>query len=163
MKLEEMPDTARVWIFASPHPFDHDDKKHIQERMDRFVSGWSSHGAPVAAASGMVDDQFILVAADEAASPSGCSIDKLFKEVTEIEKERRTSLLDSSRVYFRAADGAVQAVDRTAFRELALRGDVRPDTIVFDNGVERLGEVRQGAWQKPASDSWHGQYLPGQG
>ncbi|HVT04637.1 MAG TPA: hypothetical protein VHL58_14820 [Thermoanaerobaculia bacterium] len=161
MKLEEMPDKARVWIFASPLPFDHESKKYIEERLGRFVSGWTSHGAPVAGASALIDDQFILIAADEEASPSGCSIDKLFKEVTDIEKEKQASLLDASRVYFRANDGTIRAVDRAGFRDLATRGEVRPDTIVFDNGVERLGDVRKGGWQKPAAESWHAQYLPG--
>lgn len=159
MKLEEMPDKARVWIFASPAPFDHEAKKYIEDHLESFIAGWTSHGAPVAGASQLIDDQFILVAADEEGSPSGCSIDKLFKKVTEIEKEKHASLLDSSRVYFRASDGTVHVVDRSAFRDLATRGEVRPETIVFDNGVERLGDVRKGGWQKPASESWHAQYL----
>ena len=56
-------------------------------------------------------------------------------------------------IFLRAADG-VRAVPRAAFREVA-----SPESMVFDTTVERLDEVRSGAWERPASKSWHQQLL----
>jgi len=30
------------------------------------------------------------------------------------------------------------------------------DTIVFDNTVTSVGDVRSGRWERPAAGAWHG-------
>jgi hypothetical protein len=33
---------------------------------------------------------------------------------------------------------------------------VTPSTPVFDNTITTVGELREGAWERPAAESWHG-------
>jgi len=40
------------------------------------------------------------------------------------------------------------------------RGEVDGNTIVFDLTVQRLGDVRNGGWERAAASSWHAQLLP---
>jgi hypothetical protein len=39
---------------------------------------------------------------------------------------------------------------------MAEQGDVTPRTVVFDNTVETVGALREGKWETPATNSWHG-------
>ena len=92
---------------------------------------------------------------DEAsAGASGCSIDAMVHHLESLERALGVALLDHGPVLFRQ-DDAIERLPRPAFAELARRGDVSPDTIVFDNTVSRVGDNREGRWERPARESWH--------
>jgi hypothetical protein len=58
-------------------------------------------------------------------------------------------------VLYRAGD-QIARLDRGAFAERARRGEVAPDTIVFNNTLSRVADLENGRWEVPARDSWHG-------
>jgi hypothetical protein len=156
--FEEMPDEARLWVFASPRPLETREAERLLERVDAFVEHWVAHGHPVAGARDWRHDRFLLMAADEAATGvSGCSIDSLYDALKAAERELGTRLLDaSSSVWYRAGDGTIHAVPRPDFRALAREGAVDADTPVFDNTVATVGALRSGEWERPMRESWHG-------
>lgn len=157
----EMPDPARVWVFAAPRALSEEETARLLTRVDEFLPGWHAHGHPVVGARDWRHDRFLLIAADEEATGvSGCSTDSLFRVLKEAERELGVSLLDSSRVWFRGEDGEVRSVTRPEFREMALRGEVHPDTPVFDNTVATAGAIRGGAWERPLRDAWHARAFP---
>ena len=45
---------------------------------------------------------------------------------------------------------------RHRFSALAASGSVTLDTIVFDNTITRVGDVRSGRWERTVADAWHG-------
>jgi hypothetical protein len=77
----------------------------------------------------------------------------MFGTLRQLERDLGVDILDSNRVFFRDG-GDVQSVTRSEFRNAATTA-----TPVFDITVERLGEVREGSWEKPAAQSWHRQLL----
>jgi hypothetical protein len=77
----------------------------------------------------------------------------MFGTLKQLERDLGVAILDSNRVFLRDQNG-VRAVQRSEFRNTAT-----PETPVFDVTVERLGDVREGAWEKPAAESWHRQLL----
>src|SRR5690606_12486795 len=102
-------------------------------------------------------DHFLLVAADEAATGvSGCSIDALFHSLKTLERSLGVTLLDNSPVWYRAEGAQVRAATRAEFRQLVAAGEILDHTIVFDNTVGTLGQVRNGEWERPFAESWHG-------
>lgn len=152
----EMPDAARVWVFAAPRALSEEEAARLLERVDDFLPRWHAHGHPVVGARDWRHDRFLLVAADEEATGvSGCSTDSLFRVLKEAEREIGTTLLDASRVWFRAADGEVASATRAEFREMVRRGEAGPETTVFDNTAASVGAVRSGAWERPLRESWH--------
>lgn len=153
----EMPDQARLWIFASPRPLEEREEAWLRARVRDFVDGWTAHGAPVAGAFDLLHDRFLLVAADEEATGvSGCSIDALTRTLKGAERELGLSLLDaSSRVWYRDGAGDVRAVPRAEFREAVRSGEVGAETPVFDNTAATVGAARRGGWERPMRDSWH--------
>ena len=153
----EMPDDARLWVFASPRRLEPSELQTVHDHVAAFVEQWTAHGAPVVGAFDLRHDQFLLVAADEAATGvSGCSIDSLTRALKGVERELGLSLLDaSSRVWFRDGDGAVRALPRSDFRDRVRAGDAGEETLVFDNTVTTVGAVREARWETPMRRSWH--------
>jgi hypothetical protein len=152
-----LPDQARVWIFASPVPLSARAATELLNRVDDFLAGWHAHGHAVAGSRELLHDRFLLVAADEEATGvSGCSIDSLFRVLKQVEMDLGVSMLDSSLVFYRDSAGAVQAGTRAEFRKRVEAGDIDAETPVFDNTIRSVGDIRDGGWEKPMAESWHG-------
>jgi hypothetical protein len=157
VNFESMPDEARVWVFAADRPLEGAAADRLLGTVDAFLEGWKAHGVPLSCARDWRYERFLIVAVDErSAPPSGCSIDALVRSLKGLEAELGLALLDNSPVWFRQQGGALRRADRATFRALARSGEVGPDTVVFDNTLTRLGELRQGGWERAARESWHG-------
>lgn len=155
--FDAMPPSARVWIFAADRPLSNGERDRLLEQVDGFLEQWKAHGAPLTAARDWRYDQFLFVAVDEAAAGvSGCSIDALVHGLRGLEADLDTRLIDHSPVLYRE-NGEIRRVPRQDFARLANAGSVTPQTTVFNNTLTTVGQVREGKWEGPAADSWHGQ------
>lgn len=154
--FNQMPDDARVWIFAAVQPVLGNDADRLLEKAESFVQGWAAHGRPVVGSFDWQYDHFLIAAADERATGvSGCSIDSLFHTLQKAEHELGVSLLNSSLVWYRDDAGHVEACTRPEFRALVKADEVNGETIVFDNTAGTVGQIRYGQWERPLSESWH--------
>ncbi len=118
---------------------------------------WKAHGVPLRVGRDWRYDRFLMVAADEsAAGASGCSIDGLVHSIRGVEEQLGVTLTDNAPVWYRDGD-VVRQMSRTEFRKLARAGAVGLDTKVFDNSLTTVAAVREGRWELPARESWHGQ------
>lgn len=163
LPVDRLPDESRVWIWGAHRVPDADEAARLLDATRAFLEEWAAHGSPLRAGLDWRHHRFLLVAVDESrAAASGCSIDAVTDHLTSLERELGIDLLDTSPVWFRDPDraGLVRTVSRAAFRRLAEEGRVDGDTVVFDLTVDRLGDVRAGAWELPASESWHASLLP---
>jgi len=152
--IEQLSNDSRIWLFGISPALDDAKSKTLLSRVDAFLADWNAHGAPIRSARELRDGAFLVIAVDKAAETSGCSIDRMFGTLRELERELGVSILDANRVFVRHGDGHVDAIPRAEF---ARRGDRH--TIVFDTLAERLGDVRTGAWERHAEDSWHARLL----
>ncbi len=154
--FDRLPDDARLWVFAAARPLDDAQQRALLEHADAFLQRWAAHGAPVVGGREMRHGRFLLVGADERATGvSGCSIDSLFRTLGELEGQMGVPMRDGSLVFYRDAEGEIQAEPRPAFRQRASAGGVTEETVVFDNTIGTVGELRAGGWEKPLRESWH--------
>jgi hypothetical protein len=152
-----LPDDARLWVFATAAPLADGAEPLLLDAVDAFVDGWAAHGAPLRAGRDWRDARFLAVAVDQRSTgASGCSIDGLFRTLRALEPRLGTTLLAGGRVYWRDADGGVQAGTRAEFRALAAAGAVGDATPVFDTAVTTAGEWRA-RFERPLAESWHAQ------
>lgn len=151
--IDQLGNDSHVWIFGITPRLDETRQEILLRRVDGFLDDWAAHGAPIRGARDLREGSFLVVAAGADQEKSGCSIDRMFGTLKGLERELEVQILDSSRVFFRADDG-VRAVDRADFRNVA-----NGETPVFDVTAERLADIRTGAWERPASQSWHRQLL----
>jgi hypothetical protein len=155
VEFNTMPPDARLWIFAAERQLGQDEAQRLLESVDAFLDDWKAHGHPLRAARELRYGQFLLVAVDEAATgASGCSIDAMVRSLSALERELGIELVNHTPVLYRT-DDRVQRVGRTEFAERARRGEVSPDTTVFDNTLTRVAELQEGRWETAARHSWH--------
>jgi hypothetical protein len=151
-----LPPDARLWIFAAERRLTEGEQRTLLDAVDGFLDQWKAHGAPLAAGRQLWDGQFLFVAVDESsAGASGCSVDAMVRVLTALERSLGLELVNHAPVLFRTSDRGVARVSRAEFADLARRGVVSPDTIVFNNTLTRLEELRADRWETPARNSWH--------
>ncbi len=154
--FEQLPEDARLWVFAAERPLDERERERVLAVVDGFISQWSAHNRPLTTARDLRYDQFVFVAVDErAAGASGCSVDALVRQMKGLQTELGVELVNHAPVLYRDGD-AIARVAREQFAELAEGGQVTGSTVVFDNTVTTVGAVREGRWELAASDTWHG-------
>ncbi|WP_420126784.1 hypothetical protein [Longimicrobium sp.] len=159
--FHQLPDDARLWVFAAARPLDASRQQALLSHADAFLARWAAHGAPVVGGRELRHGRFLLVGSDERATGvSGCSIDSLFHTLADLEAQIGVPMRDSSLVYFRDEAGEIQAEPRPAFRQHAATGGVTEDTVVFDNTIGTVGQLRSGGWEKPLRESWHARAFP---
>ena len=148
--ISGLQDNARIWIFGISPALDDSRRDVVLRRVDSFLDSWSAHGTPIVSGRDLLLGSFLIVAVDQQSETSGCSIDRMFGLLQQLERELDVKILDADRIFYRGGDRAVHAVSRAQFRA---SGD--PHTVVFDILVERLGDIRSGKWERFAKDSWH--------
>ena len=153
--LDQLPGSARIWIFGAEREVGAAEVGRLLATVDRFLDRWTAHGTPLRTAREWLCDRFLVVAVDqEAAPPSGCSIDALTRELQAAEAEFGVRFLGNETVWYRDDAGRIRGASRPEFRRLAREGGATAATIVFDNTITELAELRQGRWEGPASQRW---------
>lgn len=150
----DLSDDSRIWIFGISPSLDDARGAQLLARVDRFLSSWAAHGEPITSDRDLIEGSFLVIGVDRRSETSGCSIDRMFGLLQELERDLGVKILDPDRIFCRDADGRVHAVTRAEFRD---SGD--PHIVVFDVLAERLGDILSGRWERPAKDSWHGSLL----
>ncbi len=154
--MEDFPGSARIWIFGTDRELGAREANELLVSVDGFLQGWAAHGVPLRATRSWRHGRFLIVAVDlERAPPSGCSIDALVHVLRDLEDRLGTRFPGNEAVWYRDDGGAIRQATRAEFRELARQGGVTPRSVVFDNSITALSELRAGRWEGPASESWH--------
>jgi hypothetical protein len=151
--FDQLPADARLWIFPASRPLDDEERRRVLAEADAFINQWMAHGMPLTAARELRYDQFVLVGVNErAAGVSGCSIDALVRRMDQLGRELGIELVDNAPVQYRE-NGAIKRASRDDFANLASKGLVGRDTVVFDNTVATVGDIDR--WEVRAGDTWH--------
>ncbi|MDG2282243.1 MAG: hypothetical protein P8L45_03940 [Longimicrobiales bacterium] len=154
--FEELPNHGRLWVFPLNRSLTDAESVTVLGEVDGFLAQWAAHGVPLESGRELRDDRFLLIGVDEdAEAPSGCSIDALVNRLRGIGQELGVSFIDHAPVWYRAPEG-VRTTSRPNFKSLAAEGVVTGETHVFDTSVTRLADLRDGALERPASETWHG-------
>jgi hypothetical protein len=153
--FDELPPDARLWIFPAARRLSSDEKRVVLAEADAFIAQWAAHGVPLRGARDVRHDQFVLVGVDErGAGISGCSIDALVRRMQHLEVALGLELTNNAPVLYRVGD-VIARVPREEFGALVAAGTIGLDTLVFDNTLTTVGEVRAGRWEVRAGQSWH--------
>src|SRR5438876_7183252 len=141
IQFEDLPNSSRAWVFGSDRTLDPAQSKIVMNEVDAFMHQWKAHGAELTSGRDWRYGRFLTVAVDQStAGASGCSIDGLFRILKSLEPRIGSSLVGSSRVFFRDSAGAVRSASREEFAKLGRTGEVTQETPVFDPSVTSLGE-----------------------
>ena len=153
VSFDALPDSARVWVFASDEPLSGAAADTLLAAVDAFLAEWRAHGAPLAAARDWRDDRFLAVGVDVTQeNASGCSIDGLFRTLQRLEKQVGSRLVGGGRVFYRVG-GEIVTSSQEEFVARARAGDVSRDARVFDLGISNAAQWRE-RFETPAVEGW---------
>ncbi|MEW5915354.1 MAG: hypothetical protein AB1762_03070 [Gemmatimonadota bacterium] len=159
VRFSDLPDDARVWVFAASDTLTGEKSASLLEAVDSHLNQWAAHGFPLTCARDWRDDHFLAIGVDQRdAHASGCSIDGLFRTLQKLELALGTKLVGAGRVFYRAERGDVVCLSRADFTVQAARGAIAADTPVFDTSVTTAGEYRE-RFEQPAKETWHAALL----
>lgn len=156
--FDELPDTTRLWIYASERAFSDSEQNLIESEMSQFLEEWTAHKRELKTGWQLAHGQFILVAVDESMmTASGCSIDSMANYLAQLQSRLNCKIVGThASIFFRDENGEVQCADRPQFKQLLSENRVNAETKVFDNTIRTLGDFRQGKWELAMKHSWHG-------
>src|SRR6185312_7046235 len=101
-----LPDSARVWVFASDRELSGAVADSLMAAVDQFLSQWKAHGVPLRCARDWRDDRFLAVGVDvNEENASGCSIDGLFRTLQQLQRSVGVQLVGGGRVFVRGENG----------------------------------------------------------
>lgn len=148
--IQTLPDSARIWIFPAERKLTQNESLELLHIVDTYLADWKAHSAPVQAARELRYDQFLVVAANpDVTAPSGCSIDDLTRTIKALSSKFGVDFFSPMKVFYKEGTD-VRGASRGGFKSIA-----EPETIVFDNSITTLGDLRNGKWELPANESWH--------
>ncbi|MGM0933089.1 MAG: ABC transporter ATPase [Bacteroidota bacterium] len=156
--FENLPDSARVWVYQANRSFTQEELEEIKARLDEFLTQWTVHGSELKAGYDIKYKRFITIGLDQQVNPaSGCSIDASVAFIQQLEKDYNVDLLDKMNVSYKQGE-FVAYKTLIDFRKMAKNKSVSPNTIVFNNLVNNKAEYLSN-WEVPASESWHNRFL----
>ena len=150
----DLPDDARVWIYAFEQEFDQEGEQIIRQGLEPFMTQWCSHEASVRGAFEIFFHRFVVVAAHCQEGISGCSMDSLVRNFKSFRSFHGLDGLKGGILYFRNREGEIQAVEQLKFRDLLESGAVSPETAIFQTPLQTLGRLRSGEFEAPFEKSF---------
>src|SRR3990172_172422 len=157
VNINQMPDATRLWIFACERGLNINEVNMLKSHMARFIEQWTAHKRELKTAWEVKYGQFILIAVDETQmAASGCSIDTLVRNIHDFEKLIGCQIVGTNtNVFYRDSNSLIKCVSRNDFKRSIEHKIVNQDTIVFNNTVQTIGEVKNGQWEVALKSSWH--------
>jgi hypothetical protein len=156
--LEQLPETARVWIYQSDRKFSDEEMKAIEAALDGFIQTWTAHGKDLKAGYEIRYRRFIVIALDQAhTAASGCSIDASVHFIQSLEQKFDLDLLDKMNVTFKQGE-YITYKSLADFKKMAKEKAISAKTVVFNNLVTDIREYRE-HWEVPAQESWHKRFV----
>jgi len=151
---DQLPAHARVWIYQADRQLTNSEQEEINTITKHFILNWAAHGQVLKATIELHYDRFLVIIVDEQhANATGCSIDKSFSLVKDIEQKYSVSLLDRLYVAYREGD-KISSCMLDEFERKLQSNELTKDTIVFNNMVATKGDF-ESKWEVPVRESWH--------
>ena len=163
MKVEfnELPNHARVWVYAASKPLTQQEKDVINVDADKFTEEWTAHQMPLKASFTIINDLFLVFAVDIAHHDiSGCGIDKSVHLVQKWEQQLNIPLFNRLQVEFELND-KIEVGSKAYVAELLAKRIITEQTVFYNKVVNNLGELRN-SFCIALKDSWVYKQLPKQ-
>lgn len=156
--FENMPESARVWIYQANRKLTGQEEESLQQMTLEFINSWAAHGAPLQASFKVLHQQFLVVLVDEGYNAaSGCSIDASVHFVQHMEKELGVNFFDRTKVAFILND-EVFLESVSSLKNKVAEGAIHKNTLTFNNLIQSKKELEE-AWLVPAEQTWLGRYF----
>ncbi|MDB5272466.1 MAG: hypothetical protein JWO58_833 [Chitinophagaceae bacterium] len=159
--FDQMPSNARAWVYTANRILTAEESTLLLQRLDPFLTEWSSHGTSLKASCQIFDQSVVVVAVENGwEAASGCSIDKSVRVLKELEEELHLSLFDRMLILYKESDSAsLQMLPLGQFKNKLASGEIEPTGLILNTQVTAVGDLKVELW-KEIKDSWLARFLP---
>lgn len=145
--------TSRAWIFMPDRFLTAGEETQIMELGKQFVNQWTAHNQELLASFTILNHLFLVIAVDESMNQAGgCSIDKEFAFIRQLEKDFQLQLLDRKAVAYEQ-DGKIILSSIAKLEKEYKEGRVNEEVITYNNLVQTKGDLEKN-WRIPMRKSW---------
>jgi hypothetical protein len=155
MKVEfnQLPDNARVWIYAAAQPLNQTQQQHITAAANTFTENWTAHQMPLRASFKIINDLFLVFGVDIAHHEvSGCGIDKSVQLVQNWEKELSIDLFNRLQLEY-LHQNQLHTSTKAKITELLANGTLTPETPFYNKTVLTVADLNNN-FIIPLKNSW---------
>lgn len=153
-----LPPSARLWIYTADRSLTDIEQEQILKDCDQFLSQWAAHGSELRAAAKIIEDTFLVIAADESFQmASGCSIDSAVRFVKELGAKYTIDFFDRSTLVFENAE-ETRRVKMNQVAQAIATGDISSESLFFNTTIQTLEELNNN-WPVKAEESWLKRYF----
>jgi hypothetical protein len=155
--FNSMPENARIWVYQVNRNLAKAESVYIQQFLEEQIGNWAAHGAGLSGAVKVFFNRFVVFALDERQNAaSGCSIDASTHWLKELGSEMFLDFFDRSITFW--FNDELKCIELPQIKNFIENGIITPETIIFNNLVTKLGEIKD-KWQTKASESWMKRYF----
>ncbi len=155
MKVEfnKLPDNARVWVYTSHSKINPDQRSIILSLADDFLDQWESHGKSVHGSITVINDYFVLIAADDKGNPlCGRAVDENVSFIKSLQDKIGLDLMSRMSVAVKLQD-EIKILDYNNIKAQIDNGNITNEAIVFNPLVKSKQEFLS-SFQQNISNSW---------
>ena len=152
-KVKLLKSNSRIWIFSSVKPLIEIEKKHINKELSNFLLLWEAHGKKLESNCYIIKSHFIFIIVNSNfASPTGCSIDKLYSKIKEIGNELNINFLSADQIPFRrnGSSKKIEFLKYFNFKRYIRDNHLSDKSVVYDNSINTLGQLDK--WELSLKD-----------
>jgi len=154
LSFDKIREESRIWIFQSNRQISNSDIESLENKIESFLTSWTSHGNKLIVSSKIKYNLFIIIALDQSqSSASGCSIDKLVSFIKKLEDQFSIRLLDRLDISYKD-NNKISVVRLDDFKRKIVEKKIDNSTIVFNNLINLKSDLSNN-WEVPLSNSWH--------
>ena len=152
VEFDEISDNSRIWIYASERKLIIEEQNNILEYISNHLQNWKAHSVSLKSAVTILEHFFIIIALDESYQlASGCSIDKLYKVIQDLEKDLSISLLNRLNVFCNI-DKRIVCIPTSQ-----LSDNVSSDTLFYDLTISNKSDLS--LFLKPIKSGWCNKFI----
>lgn len=152
-QLIELPDNARVWLYAANRLLTKAEQEQIMNEAAAFITGWTSHEHKMDAAFDILHNVFLVLALNEDAhAASGCGIDKSVAFFKKLEQTFGLQLFNRLQIELITPKGLF-ITDKSGVADMLASGQITTQTISFNKQITLLKELRN-SFEIPLHKAW---------
>lgn len=149
----EMPDEAKVWVYAANRILTETEQAEIEAAGKTFTQSWTAHNQQLKASFTILHGVFLVMMVDENLNEvSGCGIDKSVHFMQDLDKTYQLDIFNRLRLELWQNDG-VMILNKQKLSAMLQEGTVNEQSIVFNKTVTTKKQFDE-QFQLPLSRSW---------
>ncbi len=148
----------RIMIYPSSRVLKSEEIQAVSEKINSFLSDWTTHGEPLSASFKIERNQFLIIFINEEnAKAGGCSVDSLTSMIRNIDTEFGLDFLNRMKVSY-IEKGETKTINLLDFKKGIKNGSIPQNIEVFDFSKETYNDYLSG-FLLPLEKSWAKIYL----